>query len=114
MRERHDDDHHGHDDKDEHDKHDDDDHEGHGDDDKHGDHDEHHDDHAGDSDTHAGVFVAYVFTCDDVSKLDAISVNLMQRWSGFEEIAVQMIGPGGQALGTLNAQQSRLDLAQIQ
>jgi len=111
-----DDDHHdehAHDDN--HDK--DDDHhdeDGHGDDhDKH-DEDAHgHDDHA-DEGTHAEVLATYTFNCSEVNQLSAINVTLLKLWSGFEDLDVQLIGPGGQAAVELGQSESVVDITQVQ
>ncbi len=98
----HDEDGHG----DEHDKHDD-----HHDDDAHG--DEHHDDHA-DEGTHSEVLATYTFNCSEVNQLAAIDVTLLQRWSGFEDLDVQLIGPGGQSAVELGQTKSLVDITQVQ
>jgi len=120
----HDDDHDEH--HDDHDK--DGDHDEHHDDhDKDGDHDEHHDDHDKDGDhgehdehdhdetagKHSGVLVAYSFECADAKQLSTINVDLFKSWSGFEKIAVQYIGPGGQASTTLDSDNSQIDVTPI-
>jgi len=119
--EHHDDDGHG----DKHDEHHDDDghgdkHDEHHDDDGHGDkHDDHHDDeHAGHDDhgeeTHSSVLAIYGMTCDNVSDLTAINVDFLNIWSGFEDLDVQLIGPGGQASVELRPSQTKLDVSQVQ
>ena len=111
----HDEDGHG----DDHDKHDDHhDEDGHGDDhDKHDDHhdkDAHgHDDHA-DEGTHAEVLATYTFNCSEVNQLSAINVTLLNLWSGFEDLDVQLIGPGGQAAVELGQSESVVDITQVQ
>lgn len=90
-----------------HDKEHDDD--GHKDD--HDDHDAH--DEEGE-DTHSSLLVSYAFDCTEASKLTAIDVTLLDVWSGFEDLDVQLIGPGGQALVELNQQQGRVDLTPVQ
>lgn len=104
----HDDEHKdGHDDhKDEHD----DEHK-----DGHDDHkDEHDDKHEGEGDTHSEVRAAFSFQCKDSSKLSAIDVKLLGIWSGFEDLDVQLLGPGGQALVELGQKESVVDTAQVQ
>jgi len=116
----HDDDHkdeHDHDDdhKDEHDDHKDehahDDHK-----DEHDDHkDEHaHDDHDEDEETHSSLLAAYTFDCDDVSKLTAINADLLKVWSGFEELDVQLVGPGGQDQQELDPDNITVDVSGVQ
>lgn len=118
---------HGHDDKheDEHghgDEHDHDDkHEdehGHGDedghDDKHEDEHAHGDEHDHDEDTHSALLVNYTFACDSASALTAIDVNILSVWSGFEELDVQLIGPAGQSLVEITADQNRIDVSDVQ
>lgn len=113
----HDDDHkdgHGHDDhKDEHD-HDDDHKDGHG----HDDHDDHkdadgHDDHDHDGETHSSLLVAYAYTCENVGDIESIDVELFEKWSGFEDIDVQLLGPGGTAGAELSADAHELDMTPV-
>ena len=128
----HDDDHHDdeHDD-DHHDDektadHDDDHHDDDHDDDHHDDektaehdddhHDDDHDDHAGHDDegeTHSSVRAFYSFECGDTKKLSTVDVNLLSVWSGFEEIDVQLIGPGGQSAAELTPGAALLDLSKV-
>jgi len=108
----HDDDH-----GDEHgDDHDDDHGDEHGDDhdDDHG--DEHGDDHAdhADEESHAELLASYVFTCSSLSELDSIDVKFLQIWNNFEELDVQLIGPGGQSFQELSPNKFTLDLSDIQ
>ncbi len=114
---KHDDDkeHDDHDKNDDHEEHDDHDkeHDDHAENDKH-EHDEHHDDHADSEDTHSSVLAAYEFTCANGADLAAINVVFLKRWTGFEELDVQLIGPAAQALVELNAQQMTIDLKQVQ
>jgi len=128
--EEHDDHDEGHDDHDDehdkdHDDHDDDhdkEHDDHDDDhDKeHDDHaekdhdDEHHDDHGEDESTHSEVLVMYTFECDAANKLTNIDVELLDVWSGFEDLDVQLIGPGGQTLVELGQLNKRIDITQVQ
>lgn len=105
----HDDDHD--DDHKEHDDHDDD-HKEHDDhDDEHAEHDDH-DDHA-DEGTHSELVASYVFSCSSMSDLNAIDVNFLQEWSGFEVLDAQMIGPKGQALQELTSGNISLNLGAI-
>ncbi len=120
----HDDEHHDDDAK--HDDHDD---EHHDDDTKHDDHDdEHHDDadsdhyddhhdneHADhDEDTHSSLVAAYSFDCKNADQLTSIDAAFMGIWSGFEEVTVQLIGPGGQALTVINAEKISIDTTPVQ
>lgn len=118
----HDEHHDEHDDehKDEHhddehkDDHHDDEHKDEHHDDEHN--DEHHDDHAaehGDEETHSEVLLNAEFSCSDVSKLSAIEVSFLSIWSGFEDLDVQLIGPGGQAAIELNQNQTTVDTNQV-
>ena len=127
----HDDEHHDDADKSHDDEHDDEHHDDDGekshDDEHHDDHDDedgekshdddHHDDHDGehsdDEETHSSVLVSYSFDCSNYEQLDTISVEIMKIWSGFEELDVQMIGPGGQAALEITAEQSRIDVKSI-
>ncbi len=102
--------HHDHDDDKDHEGEDHDDH----DDDKDHDSEGHHDDEHADEDTHSSVLVSYSFNCSNGGQLDAIDVELLKIWSGFEELDVQLIGPGGQAAQEITAQQARLDIRAIQ
>ncbi len=111
----HDDDHKdadGHDDHDDdHDDHDDD----HKDADGHDEHDDHdHDDHDGEGETHSEVLVSYAFNCDNIGQLTSIDVNLLEIWSGFEDLDVQLIGPGGQTAVELSPEQTQLDVSAVQ
>ncbi|MBX2823590.1 MAG: DUF2796 domain-containing protein, partial [Gammaproteobacteria bacterium] len=113
--EHHDDEHGDEHHDDEHgDEHHDDEHGDEHHDDEHG--DEHHDDHADhdDEETHSSVLASYTFNCGDASKLAAIDVTLLERWSGFAELDVQMAGPKGQSGVELSPQQIRVDITQIQ
>lgn len=86
-------------------------------DEKHADAHEHHDDeHAHDhsGETHASIFVGYTFECEDIPSLTGIDVTLLNVWDGFEELDVQLIGPGGQALLELTPQQTLADVSQVQ
>lgn len=115
-----------HDDEDEHhddehdeehgDEHHDEEHEAKHDDEHHDDEheDEHHDEHKDDADTHASLLVSYSFNCDDVSQLQTIDVLMLDIWTGFEDLDVQLIGPGGQAALELNPEQSLIDVMQVQ
>ena len=121
----HHDDHHddehaeGHGDEHHDDKHDDEHAEGHGDehhDDEHaeGHGDEHHDDHAGEGEVHSSMLATYTFACDDSSKLSAIDIKLLNVWSKFEDLDVQLIGPGGQAALELGQEKTLVDTTQVQ
>ena len=112
----HDDDHaEGHDDD-----HDDDHKDGHDDDhddehkDGHDDHDddhaEGHDDHEGEE-THSEVLATYSFDCN--GQATGIDVKVFEIWSGFEELDVQMIGPGGTGSAEISASQSLLDVSGV-
>ena len=109
----HDDHEDGHDDHDDHeDGHDDhDDHEdGH---DDHDDHEDGHDDHGDEEGVHSSVLAIYSFGCDDVAKLASIDVKFLEIWSGFDDLDVQLIGPGGQDAAELNPEKIRLDMTSI-
>jgi len=116
-----DDEHHDDEHADEHEHHDDE-HEHH--DDEHADEHEHHDDehhdekhadaHDHSGETHASIFVGYTFECEDIASLTGIDVTLLNVWDGFEELDVQLIGPGGQALLELTPQQTLADVSQVQ
>ncbi len=124
----HDDEHaddHEHDHDDEHgDDHDDDHDDEHGDehgddhDDEHGDEhdDDHHDhdDHAEGEDTHSSLLVSYVYDCENVSDVSTISAKFIDIWNGFEDVDVQLIGPGGQAFVELNADNTVIDVSEVQ
>jgi len=108
-KDEHDDHEDGHDDhKDEHDDHEDghDDHK-----DGHDDHD--HDDHANEEGVHSSVLATYSFRCDDVAKLSSIDVKFLEIWPGFEDLDVQLIGPGGQGAAELGQEKIRLELSAI-
>ena len=78
--------------------------------------DEHGDDHkvhGDEEESHASILATYSFNCSNIDKLDAIEVELLNIWSGFEDLDVQLIGPGGQAAQELSAQQTRLDVTPI-
>ncbi len=109
------------------DEHKDADHDDHKDDDhKHADHDDHkdddhkdadhghsHDEHQ-DEDTHTTALASYGYTCGDINQLSSIAVNVFRVWPGFEELNVQLIGPGGQTLLKLTADQSAINIEDIQ
>ncbi len=111
----------------------------HGDDDHHGDekghaeeHDDHHkeenghkgeqeeqheSDHVDDeseSVTHTSLLVTYSFECNDATQLASIDVQILERWRGFKELDVRLIGPVGQTLLELVPGQSVVDLALVQ
>ncbi len=125
----HKDDDHKHADHDDHkdDDHKDADHDDHKDDDhKDADHDDHkdddhkdadhghsHDEHQ-DEDTHTTALASYGYTCGDINQLSSIAVNVFRVWPGFEELNVQLIGPGGQTLLKLTADQSAINIEDIQ
>lgn len=75
------------------------------------DHDEHHGD---ENTTHSSVLAIYSFTCENINKLSAIDTTVFQVWSGFEELDVQLIGPGGQGLVELTASNAQVDLSVVQ
>ena len=107
--EHHDDEHHDEKHADSHEHHDD----------EHADAHEHHDDEHADAhdhsgETHASIFVGYTFECEDIASLTGIDVTLLNVWDGFEELDVQLIGPGGQALLELTPQQTLADVSQVQ
>ena len=93
-------------------------HDEHDEDEEHAEHDEHDEDkeHAehDDEDAHSELLVSYSFSCDDIAQLESIDVNLLEIWSGFEELDVQLIGPGGQNAIELNPQQTLIDVTQVQ
>ncbi len=109
------------------DEHKDADHDDHKEDDhKHADHDDHkdddhkdadhghsHDEHQ-DEDTHTTALASYGYTCGDINQLSSIAVNVFRVWPGFEELNVQLIGPGGQTLLKLTADQSAINIEDIQ
>ncbi len=111
--EKHDDDHEhddehaeGHDDDHDHDdehaeKHDDD--HGHG-----------HDDHPDESSAHSSILALYNFSCEDTSKLSSMDVNILDIWSGFDELDVQLIGENGQSSMELTAGNTQIDITPVQ
>ena len=62
---------------------------------------------------HSEASASYVFECADPGAVAAIAMPLFDLWTGFEEIAVQMAGPGGQSAASLTAEDSRLDLGPL-
>ena len=117
--EHHDDEHHDDKDSDEDHDHKDDHaaegHDEHDDEHKHDEHaeDEHHDDeyHA---ETHSSVLAMFSFNCNNLDALSAIDVRIMEIWSGFESLSVQLIGSGGQTSVALNPQQTTVDVTKVQ
>ncbi|MFK7852586.1 MAG: DUF2796 domain-containing protein, partial [Granulosicoccus sp.] len=114
---------HAHDDHDDehkdehaHDDHDDEHKDEHAHDDHDDEHkDEHaHDDHGDEASSHSEVLASYTFNCDNVSDVSYIDANLMTVWTGFEDLDVQLIGPGSQTAVELNPDQIRLDVTQVQ
>lgn len=98
--------------KDEHDDHHDEDAEHK---DEHEDHDkdaEGHDDHEGEE-THSSLLASFSFECTDTAALSSIDVWILEQWSGFEELDVQIIGPAGQALVELAPGNTVVDLAAV-
>jgi len=111
------DDEHGDDHDDDHDdehgdEHGDDHGDDHDDDDHHDHHD--HDDHAEGEDTHSSLLVSYVYDCENVSDVSTISAKFIDIWNGFEDVDVQLIGPGGQAFVELNADNTVIDVSEVQ
>ncbi|OED41299.1 hypothetical protein AB833_09800 [Chromatiales bacterium (ex Bugula neritina AB1)] len=126
---KHDDKHDDRDDKhdDEHDdKHDDKHDDEHDDkhDDKHDDGDDKHDDkhdkdghgdeHNEEEETHSAVLVSYMYQCDNGASVASIGVKLFELWSDFDDLDVQLLGPGGQALVELNPGNSMVDTTAVQ
>ncbi len=100
----------------EHDEHDKDaEHDEHVEEEQHDDHkeDEDHDEHEGESEAHSSLLASFSFECIDVSQLASIDVQVLERWTGFEELDVQLIGPSGQSLVELAPGQSLVDLAAV-
>lgn len=85
-------------------------------DDAHGDdhHDDAHSHEHDDEETHSVALASYGYSCGDIARLTSITVNVFTLWSGFEELDVQMIGPGGQTSMELTADQSTINLEAIQ
>jgi len=118
-----DDDHHDDDGHKDDDHHDDDGHkdDGHKDDDHHDDDghkdDDHDHDDAHDHDAepvHSAALVSYSYSCTEVADLSAIDMKLFALWSGFEDLDVQLAGPGGQSSAELNPDQTTLKLDSVQ
>jgi len=74
----------------------------------------HDEDHEAEADSHASLLALYSFSCDELKRLSSIDVKLLEIWSGFESLEVQLVGTGGQALVELNQQQWQVDITQIQ
>ena len=109
-----DEDHHDGDGHKDEDHHDDDAHkdEDHHDGDAHKD-DEHEHDHDSEP-VHSAALVSYSYTCTEVADLTAIDIKLFALWSGFEDLDVQLAGPGGQSSAELNPDQTTLKLDSVQ
>ncbi len=69
--------------------------------------------HEEENETHSSVLVSYSFNCADTADLSSINVNLFKLWTGFEDLDVQLIGPGGQSLVELSPQQTLLDITKV-
>lgn len=67
----------------------------------------------GEGETHSELRASYVFDCAEPAALSAIGLPLLAIWPGFESIAVQLAGPGGQTAATLTPEDDRLDLAGV-
>ncbi len=107
----HDDDQKDGDDDEHHDEHDDEHKDEH-----HDEHEEGHDhDHEGDSEgeVHSSVLASYNFNCSNIDDLQSVEVGLFEKMSGFEEVDVQLIGPGGQDAMELTASQFTVDLGKV-
>ena len=52
--------------------------------------------------------------CNDVTTLSEIEVNVTEIWPGFEELDVNIVGPAGQTLVELDAQNTTVDLSSVQ
>ena len=84
-------------------------------DDAHGDEkDDHHAHEHQDEETHSTALATYGYTCSDIAQLSSITVNVFTLWSGFEELDVQLIGPGGQTSVELTAGETTINLKEIQ
>lgn len=75
--------------------------------DEEGDHDDQHE-HQGDE--HADFDVVYEFSCAEPSRLDALTISLFELIPGTEHLTTQVIFPGGQGGGTLDAENRVLKL----
>ena len=74
-------------------------------------HDEH-EEHAGEG-THSDIVASYVYLCDDPSALDVMATTLFETFEGFEEIDVQLVGPGGQGAAELTPGNAAIALEPI-
>ena len=85
--------------------------EGHGEDHEEahsGEHDEHED-----GETHSEMTAGYVFACDDPAALDELATTLFERFDGFVDVDVQLVGPGGQDGARLTADDATVSLESI-
>ena len=77
--------------------------------------DDHGDEHADHEDAvHSDITAAYAYRCDEPAALDQVTTTLFGAFDGgFEDIDVQLAGPGGQSAAELSPQQTTIELEAI-
>jgi len=66
-----------------------------------------------DEDAHSDVEAMYVYQCERAESLERITTSLFDTFESFEDIDVQLIGPGGQTGLELNAEQTVIELGAV-
>jgi len=66
-----------------------------------------------DEGAHSDVEAMYVYQCERAESLERITTSLFETFGSFEDIDVQLIGPGGQTGLELNAEQTVIDLGAV-
>jgi len=67
----------------------------------------------GDEGAHSDVEAMYVYQCERAESLERITTSLFETFGSFEDIDVQLIGPGGQTGLELNAEQTVMDIGAV-
>lgn len=75
--------------------------------------DDHHDDEHADGAVHSDIESAHVFVCERPERLGSVATTLFDAFPGFEEIEVQLAGPGGQTALELSPGQTDIDLSAV-
>jgi len=54
---------------------------------------------------HSDIETSHVFLCEQPDRLERVATTLFERFDGFEDIDVQLVGPSGQSALELSAEQ---------
>ena len=73
--------------------------------------------HAGDERVggavHSDIRTGHVFACERPERLARVGTTLFDAFTGFEEIEVQLVGPGGQSAFELNPDRTLIELEPV-